>query len=245
MKRVILVAACLAMMPAGCATTGSTGDFGRVLGDVLGQPSSQGALTQAEIDAGLREALTVGTNQVAQQLGRTNGYFGDPKVRIPLPKTYREVQSSLARIGASGPLDDLELRMNRAAEAAVPEGKALILGAIRQMTIQDAVQILKGGDTAATDYLRAKTETQLRAAFTPYVRTSLAEAGAFTSLEQVASNYGVGGVTSSLQGELTDHAVTLGLDGMFYYVAQEEKKIRENPLARTTDLLRRVFGANS
>ncbi|KCZ54068.1 hypothetical protein HY29_03075 [Hyphomonas beringensis] len=245
MKRVILAAACLAVMPAGCATTGSTGDFGRVLGDVLGQPSSQGPLTQAEIDAGLREALTIGTNQVARQLGRTNGYFGDPKIRIPLPGTYRDIQSSLSKIGASGPLDDLELRMNRAAEAAVPEGRALILGAIRQMTIQDAVQILKGGHTAATDYLRARTEPQLRASFTPYVRTSLAEAGAFTSLEQVASNYGVGGVTSSLQGELTNHAVTLGLDGMFYYVAQEEKKIRENPLARTTDLLRRVFGAYS
>ena len=132
--------------------------------------------------------------------------------------------------------------MNRAAESAVPEGKALVLGAVRQITIEDAVQILNGGDTAATDFLRGKTEAQLRVAFTPYVRNSLAKAGAFTSLEQVASSYGVGGVTSKLQADLTDHAVGLGLDGMFYYVAQEEKKIRENPLARTTDLLRRVFG---
>lgn len=242
MRQAWIGALALTLLPAGCATTGTTGDFGRVLGDVLGQPASQGALSQAEIDAGLREALTVGTNLVASQLGRTNGYFDDPQIRIPLPKTYRDIQSGLSRVGASGPLDDLELRMNRAAEAAVPEAKTLVLGAIRQITIEDALNILNGGDTAATDYLRSKTETQLRTAFTPYVRSSLAEAGAFTALEQVAGNYGVSGVTSSLQNDLTSHAVSLGLDGMFYYVAQEEKKIRENPLARTTELLRRVFG---
>ena len=243
MRRAILAAAALLTLPAGCATTGSSGDFGRVLGEVIGQPVAQGALTQAEIDAGLREALTVGTNLVAAQLGQTNGYFGDPQIRIPLPKTYRDIQSGLSRVGASGPLDDLELRMNRAAESAVPEAKTLVIGAIRQITIEDAMRILNGGDTAATDYLRGKTEAQLRASFTPYVKTSLAEAGAFTSLEQVANSYGVGGVTTSLQNDLTQHAVTLGLDGMFYYVAQEEKKIRENPVARTTELLRRVFGS--
>ena len=243
MRRAVILAGLAAMGLTGCATTGSSGDFGRVLGEVIGQPATQGALSQAEIDAGLREALTVGTNLVAAQLGQTNGYFGDSQIRIPLPKTYRDIQSGLSRVRASGPLDDLELRMNRAAEAAVPEARTLVLGAVRQITIEDAVQILNGGDTAATDYLRAKTETQLRAAFTPYVKTSLAEAGAFTSLEQVANSYGVGGVTSSLQNDLTNHAVTLGLDGMFHYVALEEKKIRENPVARTTDLLRRVFGS--
>lgn len=244
MKLAMFGALALALIPAGCATTGSTGDFGRVLGEVLGDPSiqGQGGLTQAEIDAGLREALTVGTNIVANQLGRTDGYFGDPRIRIPLPKTYRDIQSTLARVGASQPLDDLELRMNRAAEAAVPEAKTLVLGAIRQITIQDALDILNGGDTAATDFLRSKTEAQLRIAFTPYVRNSLAQAGAFTSLEQVAGSYGVGGVTSKLQADLTNHAVSLGLDGIFYYIAQEEKKIRENPVARTTELLRRVFG---
>lgn len=246
MKRIMISILALAVLPAGCATTGSSGDFGRVLGEVLGEQAGQGgqgALTRAEIDAGLREALTVGTNIVARQIGRKDGYYGDPKIRIPLPKTYRDIQSTLTRVGASGPLDDLELRMNRAAEAAVPEGKSLILGAVRQITIEDAVKILNGGDTAATDFLRSKTEGQLRTAFTPYVRNSLAEAGAFTALDQVASNYGVSGVSSGLQRDLTDHAVTLGLNGMFYYVAQEEKKIRDNPLARTSDILRRVFGS--
>lgn len=242
MKRTMLGALFLALLTSGCAETGTNAELGRVLGEVLGSPAAQGPLTQAEIDAGLREALTVGTNLVASRLGQTNGYFGDPKVRIPLPKTYRSIQTNLAKVGASGPLDDLELRMNRAAEAAVPQGKQLILAAIREMTIQDALNILNGGDTAATDYLRAKTETKLQAAFTPYVRDALAESGAFTSLENVAGQYGVSGVTSGLQSDLTRHAVDLGLDGIFLYVAEEEKKIRENPVARTTELLRRVFG---
>ncbi|MEH6693913.1 MAG: DUF4197 domain-containing protein [Hyphomonas sp.] len=232
----------LALLPTGCATTGSAGDYGAILGDIMRTPAGQGTLTQAEIDAGLREALTVGTNAVASQLGKTNGYFGDPRVRIPLPKTYRDIQSNLARVGASGPLDDLELRMNRAAEAAVPQARTLIIGAVKSITINDALQILNGGDTAATDYLRSRTETQLRQSFTPYVKQTLSQSGAFTSMEQVAGQYGFGGVTGSLQNDLTQHAVGLGLDGIFLYVAEEEKKIRDNPLARTSEILRRVFG---
>ena len=232
----------LALLPTGCATTGSAGDYGAILGDIMRTPAGQGTLTQAEIDAGLREALTVGTNAVASQLGKMNGYFGDPRVRIPLPKTYRDIQSNLARVGASGPLDDLELRMNRAAEAAVPQARTLILGAVKSITINDALQILNGGDTAATDYLRSRTETQLRQSFTPYVKQTLSQSGAFTSMEQVAGQYGFGGVTGSLQNDLTQHAVGLGLDGIFLYVAEEEKKIRDNPLARTSEILRRVFG---
>ena len=237
----------LAFMPVSCASGQSSGDFGNVLGEVLGgiQNSQSGntALSQAEIDAGLREALTVSTNLVATQLGQTNGYFGDPQIKIPLPKTYRDIQKNLSVIGASGPLDDLELRMNRAAESAVPEAKQLVLAAVRDITIEDALNILNGGDSAATDFLRAKTETRLRASFTPYVRDALAESGAFTSLESAAGQYGLGGVTSNLQTDLTRHAVGLGLDGVFFYVAEEEKKIRENPVARTSEILRRVFGS--
>nr|WP_321442014.1 DUF4197 domain-containing protein [uncultured Hyphomonas sp.] len=245
MNRGMLGALTLALLTAGCAETGTSGEFGRVLGEVLGSttaPDSPSTLSIAEIDAGLREALTVGTNLVANQLGQTNGYYGDPKIRIPLPQTYRTLQTNLAKVGASKPLDDLELRMNRAAESAVPEAQVLILGAIRNMTITDALNILNGGDTAATDYLRSKTEPQLRAAFTPYAREALSKSGAFTAMENVASQYGASGITSSLQADLTAHAVDYGLDGIFLYVAEEETKIRENPLARSTDLLRRVFG---
>ena len=141
MRFAIIGALAMAMLPAGCATTGSSGgELGEVLGQVFGSPTTQGALSQAEIDAGLREALTVGTNLVAAQLSQKDGYFGDPRIRIPLPKTYRDIQSNLSRVGASAPLDDLELRMNRAAEAAVPQAKQLVLGAVREITIDDALQ---------------------------------------------------------------------------------------------------------
>lgn len=238
MKPGIVAALVLAILPAGCE---SAGVYAPVLGSIITQPS--GALTAAEIDAGLREALVVGTTNVASQLGRENGYFGDARIRIPLPDTYRQLQSNLALIGASGPLDDVELRLNRAAEAAVPEARVLVLGAVRNMTIEDALGILRGGDTAATDFLRARTEVQLEAAFAPHVRAALAKSGAFTALESYASSAGLGGATSGLQADLTSHAVRLGLDGIFLYVAEEERKIRESPLARTTDLLRKVFGA--
>ncbi|MFN7055562.1 DUF4197 domain-containing protein [Hyphomonas sp.] len=237
MRPGLFLALALAILPAGCE---SAGDYGRVLGSI--QTAAGGPVTAAEIDAGLREALTLGTNNVAGRLGRTDGYFGDPKVRIPLPNAYRNTQRQLALIGASGPLDDLELRINRAAEAAMPEARTLVVSAIRQMTIEDAVRILNGGNTAATDFLRARTEANLRAAFTPHVRDALARSGAFSALESVAGQVGAGGATAGLQADLTSHAVQFGLDGLFLYVAEEEKNIRENPVARTTDLLRRVFG---
>lgn len=238
MKPGLLLALACAILPAGCETAG---DYGRILGDIAAQTG--GPVTAAEIDAGLREALTIGTNNVSGRLGRTDGYFGDPRIRIPLPRTYRDIQTNLGRIGASGPLDDLELRINRAAEASMPEARNLVVSAIRQMTIEDAIRILNGGDTAATDYLRARTETSLRAAFTPHVRDALARSGAFTALDSAAGQYGFAGATASLQADLTTHAVQFGLDGLFLYVAEEEKNIRENPVARTTELLRRVFGA--
>lgn len=239
MKPGVVAALFLAFLPAGCETVGPYGD---ILGGI--QLPQSGPLTTAEIDAGLREALTIGTGNVASRLGRENGYFGDARIRIPLPKTYRDIQTNLARVGASGPLDDIELRINRAAEASVPEARTLIVAAVRSMSIEDALGILRGGNTAATDFLRARTESQLTAAFTPHVRSALASSGAFTALESYASSAGLGGATSSLQADLTSHAVKLGLDGIFLYVAEEEKKIRESPLARTTDLLRKVFGAS-
>ena len=244
MKYWIAGAIALALPLTGCESTG--GDYGGVLGEVLGgisQGQGAGALSQAEIDAGLREALVVGTGLVANQLGRTDGYYGDPQIHIPLTGRLADLQRQTRQIGLSGPLDEIELRMNRAAEAAIPEAKTLILGAIRQITIEDALQILNGGDTAATDFLRAKTEAGLRERFTPYLRQELAQAGAFQAIENTAGQYGLSGLTTQLQNDLTNHAVGLGLDGVFFYVAQEEKKIREDPVARTTEILRRVFGS--
>lgn len=241
MNRIIL--ACAALALSGCESV-NTGGFGEVLGTIASSPGREtGGLTGAEIDAGLREALTIGTNAVTQQLGASDGFFGDRRVRIPLPGRLKTVQDNLEKVGLSGPLDDLQLRMNRAAEAAMPDARRLVVATIRSITLEDAVGILRGGDTAATDFLKARTEASLRDAFTPYIDQSLAQSGAFQSLDTVAGRYGLSSISADLRKDMTDHAVNFGLDGLFLYVAEQEKEIRENPVARTTDLLRKVFGA--
>ena len=237
-----------ALSLGGCQTTGTSGseDLVGIVGGVLGEIGAlQGpaGLTEFEIEAGLREALTVGTERVAADLGQVDGYFGDPQIRIPLPGRLAEVQDGLQQVGLSAPLDDLQLRLNRGAEAAVPQAKTLVINAVRAITLDDAVGILRGGDTAATDFLRDRTKSGLREALTPYIRSALESSGAYSALDDVARSNGLGGLSASLRDDLTDSAVNYGLDGLFVYVAAEEKRIREEPVARTTELLRKVFGA--
>lgn len=237
-----------ALLLTGCQTTGTSGDLETVLGEVLGPQEGTGAspdLSAYEVEAGLREALTVGTRRVADQLGRQDGYFGDPEIRIPLPGQLGKLQSNLSRVGLSQPLDDLQLRLNRAAEAAVPQARELVIDAVSTITLEDAVAILNGPDTAATEYLRSRTEADLRAALTPYMDEALRKSGAFTQLDTIARNNGLGVLAADLGDDLTRRAVNYGLDGLFLYVAREEERIRENPVARTTDILRKVFGARS
>ncbi|MEM5518483.1 DUF4197 domain-containing protein [Henriciella sp. AS95] len=247
MRTIMIGALTACLLPAGCASDGTGGQFGTGLGEVLGsypQSGAAGDLSQFEIDAGLRQALEIGTERVASQIGVRDGYWADPKIRIPLPGRLGEVQRELARVGLSAPLDDLQLRMNRAAEDAVPAGKAIVIDAVKSITIEDAVGLLRGGDTAATDFLRTKTERSLRQLFTPYVENALTSSGAYQALDSATSSVPMLAVAATdYKSSLTTHAVNLGLDGMFDYLALEEKKIRENPVARTTELLRKVFGS--
>lgn len=248
MRRIILGAILACTLPAACESDGTAGALGEMFGSMAGYPgatgTAEGSLSQSEIEAGLRQALEIGTERVASQIGVTDGYWGDAKIRIPLPGRLGEAQRQLQQVGLSGPLDDLQLRMNRAAEDAVPAGKTIVIDAVKSITIQDAMSILQGGDTAATDFLRARTEASLRTTFKPYVEQALASSGAYQTLDSVTSSTPMLAVAATdYKSSLTDHAVSLGLDGLFDYLAVEEQKIRENPLARTTDLLRKVFGA--
>ncbi len=248
MRALIIGGLALALVPTACET-GTGGDLGAVLGEVLGQPSSTTSggsegLSAFEIDAALRQALEIGTTRVADQIGVTDGYWKDPRIQIPLPGRLGQLQKNLAGTPLVGPLDDLQLRMNRAAEEAVPAGKTIVIDAVKSITINDAIGLLQGGDTAATDFLRGRTEDNLRTLFTPYVDTALESSGAYQALDSlVSSNAFLAIAAVDYKSDLTNHAVQLGLDGLFDYLAVEEKKIRENPVARTTDLLRRVFGS--
>ncbi len=248
MRALAIGAIALTLIPGGCET-GSTGDFGAVLGEVLSQTTAgssgeQSGLTTLEIDAALRQALEIGTDRVAGQIGVTDGFWKDPNIQIPLPGRLGQVQSQLSQVGLSGPLDDLQLRLNRAAESAVPAGKTIVIDAVQSITINDAIGLLNGGDTAATDFLRGRTETSLQSLFEPYVQSALESSGAYQALDSVVSTTPLLALAAEdYKSDLTGHAVQLGLDGLFGYLAVEEKKIRENPVARTTDLLRKVFGA--
>lgn len=200
-----------------------------------------GLLTQRDAARGVTEALGVAALRATEQLGRHNGFFADPAVHIPLPEQFAGVQRSLRPLGLSGPLDDLERSVNRAAEAAMPEAGRIFADVIRGLTISDAIAIVRGGEDAATRYLRANTEGRLTRLITPPMRRTLEASGAFRLMDMVAGQFSLRSLSRSLRGDVTDFSVRKALDGGFTYVAREERAIRRDPARRTSDILRRVF----
>jgi len=213
-------------------------------GVLQGQAGSSGSgLGTAQISDGLREALRVGSERVTASLGQVDGFNTNPDVHIPLPAQLETVQSALAMVGMSGLADDLELRMNRAAETAAPEAQAMFVDAISAMTLEDAQGILNGPDDAATRYFQDKMSAPLTERFTPVVNQELADAGAVQSYKQMMGDYDDIPFMPSVEADLTPYVVQQALDGMFLMLAREEAAIRKDPAARTTELLQTVFGS--
>ena len=216
----------------------------------IGAPGASGSTPGAnrgaglgsdEIGRGLKEALRVGSDRVVSTLGRQGGFWGRGDVQIPLPGWLESAQRGLKAIGQSQLVDDLHLRMNRAAEAAVPKAKQLLYDAITAMTLDDARRILNGPSNAATEYFRTKTASPLSRDMTPLVDRSLAEAGAVQALDRVTASSAGGAAGANPRQRLTRHVVEKAIDAVFKYLGREEAAIRQNPTARTTDLLKRVF----
>ncbi len=201
------------------------------------------ALTQRDASRGVVEALGLAATRATDRLGRANGFWSDPHVRIPLPDQLAGLQRTLRPIGMSGPLDDLEQRLNRAAEQAMPEAGRIFLSVIRSLTIADAVQIVRGGDNAATLFLRERTAPRLTRLITPIMRRTLTESGAFQLVDAVARRYQLRSLLGDYRDDVTDFAASRALDGAFTYIASEERAIRRDPVRRTSDILRRVFGS--
>lgn len=201
-----------------------------------------GGLSTEEITAGLREALKVGTERVVGQVGAADGYNTDPDIHIPLPPELQKVQSTLKQFGLSGLADDVELKLNRAAEAAAPKTKELIWKSINEMTLEDAKRIYDGPDDAATQYFKKVASADLSNVVRPVVDQSLEEAGAVAAYDQLMGQYTALPFVPDVKANLSDHAVNLALDGLFFYLAKEEAAIRQDPVKRTTELLTRVFG---
>lgn len=200
------------------------------------------ALSQSDAEKGLKEALVIGAQAVSQQLSAKDGYFGDKQIQIPLPGQLGKLQKQLSKVGMSGSLDDLQLRVNRAAEAAAPDAANLVIDAVKNISIQDALSLVKGGDSAATDYLRLKTNEKLEGLLRPHIETALKDAGALNAVDTLSGKYNLTQFNIDPRKDIVDHSVDKALDGLFFYLAKEEKDIRDNPVERTTDILRKVFG---
>lgn len=208
-----------------------------------GAGKTQDVLTSEEIGAGLKDALRVGSENVVSQLGSLDGFNLDPAIHIPLPEQFSTVKSTLGKFGMTSLLDDLELKLNRAAEVATPKAKALFGQAISEMTFEDAMNIYNGPDDAATRYFQDKMTPPLAKEMQPVVEQSLAEVGAVQAYDNVMGEYRSIPFVPDVKADLTTYVVEKGMDGIFYYMAREEAAIRQNPAKRTTELLQRVFGA--
>lgn len=230
---------------------GSGGVFGGVgldLGTLMSNNStSLAALSQTEIAAGLKEALAIGTKNVVGKLGTSGGFNLDPNIHIPLPATLAKVDNALSTIGMNTLTADLENRLNAAAETATPRAKELFISAISQMTIEDAKTILTGPQDSATQFMRKTIGAELATDMSPIVTNALSEAGAIQAYDNTVGRYSqipfVPQIAGNAKTNLNDYVVNKAMDGIFYYVAQEEAAIRTNPAARTTDLLKKVFTA--
>ena len=200
-------------------------------------------LTGNDATAGLKEALTQGAGKAVDLLGRENGFLGNPKVRIPLPDKLDRAGKMMRSMGMGKQVDELETTLNRAAEAAVPEAKKLLVDAIAGMSVQDAKGILTGGDNSATEYFRRTTSAPLGDKFRPIVQQAIAKVKLAEQYNLFAGSAARFGLIDKEDSTLDGYVTNKALDGLFMMIAEEEKAIRENPLGATGSLARKVFGA--
>lgn len=199
-------------------------------------------LSNDKIASGLKEALVKSTGTAVASTGQPDGYFKNPAIKIPLPGALQTAARGMRMMGMGAQLDELELSMNRAAEQAAPAAKQIFVKAITTMSFDDARKILSGSNTAATDYLKKTSSTELTQAFTPIVHTSMENVGVISQFNHIAQNSAAGPLLANQSFNLDGYVVGKALDGLFYMLAQEEKQIRADPAAQTTALLKEVFG---
>lgn len=199
-------------------------------------------LSKDEIEAAFKQALNKGTETVVDQLGAKNGFNADPKIHIALPKSLKKVQSTLSQFGMGKYMDRLETKLNRAAEVATPEAKALFINAIKEMSFEDVQTIYNGPKDSATQYLKSKTAPQIRAKMEPIVTQSLAEVGAVQTYDKAISKYKELPFVPDVKADLLNHVLDESMNGIFYYIGQQETAIRKEPVKQTTELLKKVFG---
>ncbi len=235
--RLITLALC-ALLLAAC----SEKDLRRTY-EIINASAVEVPLTEPEVAAALRDALARGASLGAARASRDKGYFGDPRLRIEFPPDAERAAATLRKIGFGDQVDRFERQLNRAAERAAASAKPIFIKAITAMSIDDAFEILRGPNDAATRYLRRETGGELRTAFGPIVRDALDETRATRYYAEIAETYNELPLTPDIEVDLAGYATERAIDGLFVMIADEEARIRADPAARTTKLLRRVFGS--
>ena len=209
---------------------------------VLSFAADLAGLSNGEASSGLKDALTQGAGVAVGKLGVENGFLGNEKVKIPLPDALKRIESGLRLMGMQRQADELVVAMNRAAEQAVPEAKALLIGAAKNMSVQDAKGILTGGDTAATDYFRKTTSAQLTEKFLPIVTQATNKVGLAEKYNNLAAQGAQLGLVDAKQAKIENYVTQKALDGLFLMIAEQEKAIRKDPIGAATGMARKVFG---
>jgi len=220
--------------------------LGLLLGTIIASAvaaADLSSISNTDATNGLKQALTDGSAAAVSKLGTAGGFLDNPKVKIPLPPALQRIESALRFAGMRKQADDLVVAMNRAAEAAVPEAKTLLVDSVRQMSVQDAKGILTGGDTAATDYFRRTTQTQLTQRFLPIVKKATDQVGLAEQYNSLAGQASQLGLLKKDQSTVEGYVTQKALDGLYVMIAEEEKAFRHNPLGATSDIVKRVFGA--
>lgn len=249
MKKTMLIAGAVLVSLLGAAALSAQGaglmDLFRKTAKSTNAPAIA-ALSDDQVVQGLKEALAKGTTSAVNFLGRTNGFYTNLNVRIPMPEKLVKVEKTLRALKQEKLADEFMLTMNRAAEQAVPAAAGILGDAVKQMTLADAKGILTGGTNAATLYFRRTSETNLYVKFLPIVQQATAKTGVTAAYKNMTDRAGSGVLSGFVKAQAPDldaYVTQKALDGLFVMIAAEEQRIRENPLARTTDLLQKVFGA--
>lgn len=235
--RKIALFAAVVFIGAACTTQ----QINQTLGELEGVLGENSKLSQAEVAEGLKQALSQGISKGAAQASKTDGYYRNPKIKLPFPEDVQKVEQKLRQIGLGSEVDKFILTLNRGAEEAAKEAKPIFIDAIKSMSIQDAWGILKGDDNAATQYLKRTTGSKLRAKFEPIISKALDKTEATRYYGNIVTTYNQLPGVQRVNPDLQDYATSKAIEGLFLMVAEEEKNIRENPVARTTELLKKVF----
>lgn len=245
MKRIMAFSVLLFLCFSLSAQKDSSSKLGGLFkkaGSILSKnSSSSGTLSTAEIVSGLKEALSLGAEKSSDKLSAKDGFFKDAAVKILLPKEVRDIESKMRMLGMGKLVDNAVLSMNRAAEDASKAAAPIFLSAIKQMTVTDALNILRGADTAATGYLRKTTSAELTNSFKPVIEESLKKVDATKYWKDVFTTYNRFS-SKPVDTDINSYVTSKALDGIFHYVAEEEINIRKNPAGRVTDILKKVFG---